>query len=183
MTKDEIILAANKVFGNFAQTCTAVNETVFFERPGRKWSVAENMQHLILSINTTTLAYALPKFLVKWIGGKPNRDSRTYDELLARYNKKIEEGGTASSRYVPKPIEIKYGKERMLANWKKATAKFILALQNKRTENDLDSYLVKHPLLGRITLRELCYFTIFHTVHHLETINTSTALSARNMQT
>ncbi len=171
MTKNEIITSAEDSFAQFYQTCSGFTETFFFERPAGKWSVAENMQHLILSINTTTLAYSLPKFLVKWIGGKPNRESRTYDEVQARYNKRLEEGATASSRYVPKPIEIKYGKEKLLSNWKKSTERFIRVLDNKRTEKDLDNYLVKHPLLGPITLRELCYFTIFHARHHAESIN------------
>ena len=171
MTKEEIIPAAEKIFSQFSKTCGGFDETAFFERPDGKWSVAENMQHLIISTNTTTLAYRLPKFLVKWIGGKANRDSRTYDEVLAKYNKRLEDGATASGRFVPRPIEIKYGKEKLLDSWNKATAAFIASLKTKRTEKDLDHYLVKHPLLGRITLRELCYFTIFHTKHHLHSLN------------
>lgn len=171
MTKEIILKEAEDSFASFGETCGAFNKNAFFERPEGKWSVAENMQHLILSLNTTTLAYALPKFLVKLIGGIANRDSRSYDELLDRYNKKIAEGATASSRYVPKPIEIKYGKDILLERWKAATAKFIRALRDNRTEQDLDHYIVKHPLLGPITLRELCYFTIFHTKHHLQSLN------------
>lgn len=34
----------------------------------------------------------------------------------------------------------------------------------------LDQYLAPHPLLGKITLRELGYFTIYHTEHHLAII-------------
>ena len=170
MTKTEIIPATQAIFNAFSVTCSSMDTAPFFERPDGKWSVAENMQHLIISTNTSTLAYALPKFLVRWIGGRPNRGSRTYEEILAKYNRRLEEGGKASSRFVPKPIEVKYGKEKLIGNWKKVTEKFIAALKNRRTENDLDNYLVKHPLLGRITLRELCYFTIFHTEHHLQGI-------------
>jgi hypothetical protein len=119
----------------------------------------------------TTLAYRLPKFLVRLVGGKPNRASRSYEELKARYYKKLADGGQASGRFVPKPIEIKYGKEKLLNNWQHATGGFIKALTRNRTEADLDKYLAKHPLLGRITLRELCYFTIFHTQHHLQAIH------------
>jgi len=171
MTKEIILKEAKDNFAGFAKSCSAFTETAFFERPGDKWSVAENMQHLILSINTTALAYSLPKFMVRLVGGTPKRNSSTYDELLARYNKKIAEGAKASSRYVPKPIEVKYGKDKMLQRWNAVTSKFTRALDNKRTEADLDRYQAKHPLLGPITLRELCYFTIFHTIHHLETID------------
>ena len=104
------------------------------------------------------------------VGGKPNRSSKSFDELSARYNKKLAEGAKASSRFIPKPIEIKYGKEKLISEWDKTTQKFITALKNNRTEADLDHYQAKHPLLGKITLRELCYFTIFHTEHHLKSI-------------
>ena len=170
MTKNEISAAAATIFNQLTDTCNTIKETDFFERPGEKWSVAENIQHLVLSTRTTTLAYSLPRFLVRWIAGTPNRDSRSFDELKEKYYKKLEAGGVATGRFKPKPIAEKYGKPKIMANWKNATAKFISAFEENRTEKDLDNYLVKHPLLGRITLRELCYFTIFHTVHHLNII-------------
>lgn len=170
MTKTEIITGAENIFNQFSEHCNSITENDFFKRPENIWSVAENLQHLIISTNTTTLAYQLPKFLVRWIGGTPNRPSRSYDELKTKYYKKLSEGGKASARFIPKPIQIKYGKQKLLDNWDKATSKFITSLTDKRTEDDLDNYLVKHPLLGRITLRELGYFTIFHTEHHLQSI-------------
>ena len=170
MTKTEIITAVENAFTKFSQTCNGIEDVTFFKRPDEKWSVAENVQHLIISTNTSSLAWYLPLFLVRWIGGTPNRNSRTYDELKDKYYKKLSEGGRASSRFVPKPIEIKYGKQKLMDNWNKAIAKFIKTLNKNRSENDLDNYLVKHPLLGRITLRELGYFTIFHTEHHLHSI-------------
>ena len=170
MSKQEIITASENMFTQFSETCNHIDEQVMFKKPGDKWSVAENIMHLIISTNTTALAYNLPKFLVKWIGGTPNRKSGTFDELKEKYYKKLSEGATASSRFVPKPIEIKYGRQKLQDKWNKATTKYILALTNNRTEADLDNYLVRHPLLGRITLRELCYFTVFHTKHHLNSI-------------
>ena len=170
MIKTEIIAGAENIFNQFSETCNAMAENVFFYQPENKWSVAENMQHLIISTNTTTLAYNLPKFLVRWIGGTPNRHSRSYDEVKEKYYKKLSDGGRASARFIPKPIQVKYGKQKLLDNWSRATSKFIISLTAKRTEDDLDNYLAKHPLLGRITLRELCYFTIFHTEHHLQSI-------------
>lgn len=170
MTKKEIISSLENVFTLFSETCNGIDETVFFKKNGEKWSVAENVQHLIISTNISSLAWYLPLFLVKWIGGRPNRNSRTFDELKNKYHHKLKEGGRASGRFVPKPIEINYGKQKLLDNWNKATARFISTLRKNRTEQDLDHYLVKHPLLGRITLRELACFTIFHTEHHLMSI-------------
>ncbi len=170
MTKTEIITASENIFKQLSNACNGFDELLFFKRPPNKWSGAENLQHLIISTNMTTLAYALPRFVVRWMAGKPNRNSKTFEEVKNKYYTKLSEGGRASGRFIPKPIEIKYGKQRLVDNWNTCTAKFIKALDKKRTEKDLDNYLVKHPLLGRITLRELCYFTIFHTEHHLQSI-------------
>jgi hypothetical protein len=43
-----------------------------------------------------------------------------------------------------------------------------------RKEAKLDNFIAPHPLLGKITLRELCYFTIYHTQHHLHNIKVMT---------
>ena len=174
MTKNEIITAASKIFSAFTHYCETIPDAVFFDKPTTKWSVAENVQHLIISTNTSTLAYSLPKFLVRWIAGTPNRQSRSYDELVAKYKTKLAEGGAATGRFIPKPIAINSGKKKLLRNWNKATTKHLAAL-TKNNDANLDLYLVKHPLLGRITLRELCYFTIYHTQHHLTIISTRTA--------
>jgi hypothetical protein len=172
LTKEQIITAAEKMFAAFSTACAGIDENIFFTRPAEdKWSVAENVQHLIISTNTTTLAYTLPVFIVRWIGGTPNRNSRSYEELADRYKEKLAAGGRASGRFIPKPMQIKYGKQKLLENWNKAAVKFIAALKNKTGESKLDDYLARHPLLGRITLRELCYFTIYHTEHHLNIIN------------
>ncbi len=179
MTKKEIITASENIFSLFSETCSLIKDTELFARPDNKWSVAENIKHLIISTSTTTLAYSLPKFLVRWMGGTPNRASGTYEELQEKYYKKLSDGAKASGRFIPKPIEVKYGKsarmnrsdgQKLLHNWNTATVKYIGALTAKRTEEDLDHYLARHPLLGRITLRELCYFTVFHTQHHLNSI-------------
>jgi hypothetical protein len=171
MNKQAIIAAAEKSFSAFTRYCNSIPGNAFFEKPGDKWSVAENVQHLIISTNMSTLAFSLPRFIVRWISGRPNRGSKTYDQLAGKYEQKLAAGGAATGRYIPKPITITATKERLLLNWEKATGKHLTALKNNRSEKDLDNYLVKHPLLGKITLRELCYFTIYHTEHHLNIIS------------
>ena len=175
LTKEQIISAAEKGFDAFTAICHAFNEAAFFEHTPGKWSAAENVKHLVVSTNTSTLAYTLPAFIVRLVGGKPNRNSRSYEELVDKYKAKLAAGGKASGRFVPRTIHIKYGKAKLLQEWKQSTTKFINALKNKTSETKLDDYLVRHPLLGRITLRELCYFTIYHTAHHLAIIQNRSA--------
>jgi len=36
MTKEEILIEADKIFGSFTATCSGIDEEIFFERPGQK---------------------------------------------------------------------------------------------------------------------------------------------------
>jgi hypothetical protein len=163
--KKELINAANEL----AEFCSSLTDEAFFFQPRDKWSAAQQVKHLVTATHTARLAFTLPKFVIKWIVGKPNRQSRTYDELLAKYKLKLQQGGRAGGRFVPKPTLPEYGKQRLLKDFQMAMTKSATVL-NKWKDEKLDQYIAPHPLLGKITLRELCYFTIFHTYHHLNSI-------------
>lgn len=154
----------------FLQYCSSLSDEQFFHQPGEKWSPAQQVRHLIISANKTKLAFSLPKFIIRWYVGKPNRASRSYDELVAKYKLKLEQGGRASAAFIPKPILSSYGKEKLLGQLKNSMDKLSGAIHKKWKEPQLDQYLAPHPLLGKITSRELGYFTIHHTYHHLESI-------------
>jgi len=166
----EIKYRLGKAAGDFTTHCSALSDEHFFYHPGEKWSAAQQVKHLVTATDTARLAFTLPKFMLRMAGGKPNRPSRTYDELVAKYKLKLEQGGRASGRYIPKPILPAYGKEKLLASFTKSMRRFAEALQKNWNEPQPDQYIVPHPLLGKVTLRELCYFTIHHTYHHLESI-------------
>ena len=167
LSKEEIILQAQEVSSRFSSFCSGISNELFFRQPAVKWSVAQNVTHLITSANMIRLAYRLPKFIVRIYGGKPNRTSRTYEELVAKYKLKLEQGGRASGRFIAKPVSEKEGKEKILQAFTKSMSPLIKAIQKNWNDPQLDRYIAPHPLLGKITLRELCYFTIYHTEHHL----------------
>ena|SRR5689334_4315389 len=168
MRKEEIIKASRNIFNEFSDTCLQIPDDKFFFQPAEKWSIAQNADHLIRSIKTTTLAYSLPKIFVRTLFGKPNRSSRTYEELVAKYKLKLQQGGKASGRYLPKTRLSK--KFRLVQRWQKENETYLEALDLKWKDEQFDHYLAPHPLLGKLTLRELCYFTIYHTEHHLNII-------------
>jgi hypothetical protein len=170
LSKEEIIKQLGAISTEFSSFFSGISNELFFRQPEEKWSVAQNVTHLITSANMTKLAYTLPKFMVSVYGGKPKRLSRTYDELVAKYKLKLEQGGRASGRFVAKPVSLKERKENILDTFNKAMEKLIAAINKNWNDTQLDQYIAPHPLLGKITLRELCYFTIYHTEHHLNII-------------
>jgi len=171
MSKEEILKQLRGVTAEFINSTSAIEPDTFFYQPKEKWSIAQNVNHLTISANATRLAFLLPKFIIRLYTGRPNRASRSYDELVTRYHMKLEQGGKASGRYIPKPISPATGKENLLQAFATSMDKLINAIEKKSNDPQLDQYIAPHPLLGKITLRELCYFTIYHTIHHLATIN------------
>jgi hypothetical protein len=170
LNKEEIIKQLHSATEEFTGYCSGIDTHSFFRQPVKKWSVAQNVKHLIISANTTRLAFLLPKFVVRLYAGKPNRPSRSYDELVNKYKTKLAQGGKASGQFIPAVISLKAGKENMLDAFTKSMNRLTGNIEKKWTDDQLDNYIAPHPLLGKITLRELCYFTIYHTYHHLDII-------------
>ena len=167
-SKEEIISALSQRIDEFNDYIMSLNQEQFEATPGDKWSAGQNLDHLIRSIRPLQIAYELPSGMLKFFFGLANRPSRSYTSLVEKYNLKLKQGGRASGPYIPKPISFtkKSGLVRKYDRHKKRLVQKIM----KKSEEDLDRYILPHPLLGKITLREMLFFTIHHNVHHLQLI-------------
>lgn len=154
--------------GNFADLINSLGETDYLGAPSGKWSAGQQLDHLVKSVQPVNLAFGLPAWLLRILFGNANRPSRTYDELVARYQAKLAAGGRAPSAFVPSPARWER-RTLLLLRFEKLTEKLIQKTQN-RSEEDLDTLLLPHPLLGKLTLREMLYFTIYHAQHHQNSV-------------
>ena len=164
--KPQIISALNEKIDAFNNFISPLNKELFEATPGGKWSAGQNLDHLIRAIKPLQPAYGLPKFVLRILFGKTNRPSRTYDELVTKYKTKLAAGGRASGPFIPPPISFER-KEALLKKYEGHKQKLVAKIE-KQSEADLDNYILPHPLLGKVTLREMLYFTIHHNEHHLE---------------
>jgi hypothetical protein len=135
-----------------------------------KWTAGQQLDHLIRAVKPLTQGFILPSFVFGLLFGKSNRPGKTYEELVEKYKQKLAAGGRASGRFIPPPILLSQ-KRDLVIKLNKLAAK--LASQVSRlSEQDMDTYILPHPLLGKLTLREMMYFTIYHVEHHQENIKT-----------
>jgi hypothetical protein len=162
--RDALIEKVN-AFNEFIST---LNKEEFEASPNGKWSAGQNLDHLIRAIKPLQLAFSLPKFILRLLFGKANRPSKTYDQLVDKYKTKLAAGGKASGPYVPGPVRFER-KFLLIRNYEKQKERLSGKIQ-KQNEADLDNYILPHPLLGKVTLREMLYFTIYHNQHHLESL-------------
>ncbi len=158
-----LLIENHKRFTGYLQTMP--DDAFVFAPPG-KWSAGQQLDHLVRSVSPVLLVCKLPCFLLKLLFGKPNRPGRSYDELVAKYKTKLLKGGRASGRFIPAAITPLQKQERI-----NTLTKLVAQLAEKvsrMSEEKLDGLLLPHPLLGKLTLREMMYFTAYHVVHHLE---------------
>jgi hypothetical protein len=164
MHKLEIQNSLRSKHKEFADLIVSLNDEDFTYRPAGKWSAGQQLDHIYRSVSALALGLSLPKFVIRLYAGKANRPSRDFEALVAKYKLKLEAGGKAAGRYIPKEIDTsqKNNLEKKLLHSVDGLCKKL----DRYNESQLDFYILPHPLLGKLTIREMLYFTIYHVKHH-----------------
>ncbi len=130
-----------------------------------KWSTGQHLIHLIKSTKPLNIAYRLPYFVLGWWQGLNNREERSYDGLVQRYQEKLAKVTVAApAGFQPEPAKQE-DKQQIIAELERQTHRLMKTMR-RQNENAMGRYLLPHPLLGRLTLREMLYFTVYHMSHH-----------------
>ncbi|MBK9730791.1 MAG: DinB family protein [Chitinophagaceae bacterium] len=168
MNKEVIIRQLKVNHQSFVDQIVSLNETAFnFSKEG-KWNAGQTLDHLARAVSTLRLAMLLPKQVFALLYGKANRPSKDYEGLVAKYQQKLAAGGKAHGRYLP--VNIPFNKRKKNADALQKSVITICRRLNGYSETALDTYILPHPLLGKITMREMMYFTIYHAQHHLQIV-------------
>ena len=134
-------------------------------------NAGQHLDHIIKSVAVLTKAFGVPRFILKSKFGVANRASRTSDTLIKRYLEKLKTAKPTPSRFQPVIINFNE-KEKAIEKLQKLVNKLCKRAM-RFSENKLDVYILPHPLLGKLTLRELLHFTSYHVKHHHELITES----------
>lgn len=164
MTKQEIILKLTQKHTDFVNMIAQLDDKQFTYAPAHKWTAGQQLEHIYRSVSPVLLAFTFPKFVPSLLFGKANRPSRDYNSLVEKYHSKLAGGGVASGRFVPKTVSL--GQKEKLKNEMVKTVAKLTKQIDQCTEEQLDKYILPHPLLGKLTFREMLYFTIYHAEHH-----------------
>lgn len=156
------LLENHRLFTDYIQS---LSTEVFTLSRNQKWTPGQQLEHIRRSVQPLAQGFRLPKWLIKMIFGKSNRPGRTYDELVKKYSLKLEEGGRASGRFLPKAVAISE-KNKIIDSLNKDLLSITKNLSTF-SESELDEIVLPHPLLGKLTIREMMYFTIYHAEHHM----------------
>lgn len=168
MNKSEILKKLAEGFSIMDNILRNTDEAFFYIKKDNKWSIAENCKHLSLSVNPLNTVFSLPNFTLLCLG-ELNRKASTYDEIVEKYLIELAKGAVAPTPFVPDVTLLDKTKFELIDELKNINDTFLKKVDGF-TEEDLDKYLIPHPVLGKLTIREMLYFTICHTLHHQKAI-------------
>jgi uncharacterized damage-inducible protein DinB len=168
-SKTEIISTLQASNQRVTEWFTEIPADIFFARQGEAWSASDNLDHLIKAHKPIAKVLKLPKTTLQATFGKPDKSSMAYEELCQIYRDEIARGAQASGRFLPdqeNPAGRREEKKKELVDeWSRASTELVLAAETW-DEGELDQYQLPHPILGKLTLREMLYFTIYHNLRH-----------------
>lgn len=148
----------------FGAMLDSLSPEQFLQQPGTAWTAGQQLAHIVASVKPVALAFALPKWGLRLWLGKSTRPSRDYAALVERYMGKLAAGGRAPARFVPKAVPLA-DKARLRKELDTAVARLVRR-SARYSDAELDTLLLPHPLLGKLTLREMLYFTLHHVDQH-----------------
>ncbi len=172
MTKKAIVEIVNDKHQELYDWLKGHPDELWVKGPQNKWNTGEHIVHLVQSGNALNKGLMLPKFYLKYKFGTNNRENRTYPQIVKKYQDKLAANPNAVSPISKEMPEITLAnKEAFILKLEKEKLKLIKKFQ-KFSDTDLDTYLLPHPLLGRMTIREIVMWTAYHTEHHHNILST-----------
>jgi hypothetical protein len=170
-TKDALIRSWEASHQGVAAFFEALPPHIFFSRPANAWSPADNLDHLVRSVKPLVKALKLNKERLRQMFGAPTQPSRPFSEIRDAYLQLLKNGAGAGGRFVPSQQdpaaeERESAKARWLEEWQRLGAALTESLGDW-SERELDEYVIPHPILGNLTVREMLFFISLHNVRHI----------------
>jgi DinB superfamily len=171
-TRDALLAELRRLHEASSIFWEAFSSDEFFTPVGGGWSPAGNVRHLNKSIGPLARALRLPRVALRVLFGKARKPSRTYAGLRDDYLAMLKAGAGAGS-FAPEPASEmpKDARHRVELMTKREdfTRQLWSAIGSWR-DQDLDRYVLPHPLLGKLTLREMLCFTLYHNYQHVRNV-------------
>lgn len=167
-TRSEITAALATRFDEAGTWFAQRPDATFDYAPPERWTEGQHLYHLILSAKPLNLTLRMPRIALRMRFGTAKAPGKSMEALAARYEATLAAGGKAPSRFVPPAVALK-DKPRLLEALRREGERLIKVAETW-SEQDLDKYVLPHPLLGDLTVRGMLFFTWHHMGHHLETL-------------
>lgn len=143
----------------------------FVLRVGDAWTPSEHLQHLSIAVSAVARGLSISPWILRLRFGRAPQPSRSFVALRDDYRERLTRGGRASGRFVPprerlSPEQATGRQAQILARWQRVNSRLVASLE-RWSDGNLDRIRLPHPILGKITTREMLFFIIYHGHHHI----------------
>lgn len=171
--RDEITTEFQNLYEQSVLFWEAFDTATFVTPYGTAWSPADHIRHLNRSMRALTRGLSLSKWKLWLRFGRTRRPSRTFVEVRDTYLNGLPGFSGRPNPYPPRPVEMTNGAqawrgEVMLEH--KAAVQNLLRAIAQWNERSLNRYQLPHPLLGKLTVREMLFFVLYHNWHHVNVV-------------
>ena len=142
--------------------------TTFFSPMGEHWPASDHLRHLTRSMTPLLPVLRVPRLALRVAFGSPEQPSRSIEAIGTLYAAALRSGATAG-RYTPRPDGSAHDQIRRdsIMDAHSETLRGLTQAMERWSEAQLDTHQLPHPLLGRLTVREMMLFTLLHNRHHV----------------
>jgi len=131
-----------------------------------KWSNGGHLDHLRKSTRAMNKGLEINKLILRFKFGTLKRAELDYDSVTSKYLELSEGKRKAPSGVQPDALT---GSDRTrVIDWYRQELTAMKGHINKLSEKQLSKYVLPHPLLGMMSLREMVLWNAMHTEHHLK---------------
>ncbi|HUH73429.1 MAG TPA: DinB family protein [Chitinophagales bacterium] len=167
-TKQDLMIQLDALTEQYQKVIANNSIEILNIRIDNKWSIFQNIDHINKSNRMTAIGFKTPKMALGVLFGKSKNGSRSTQEIIQLYNEHLKKG--AKSPYILTAKDwFSSSNTELLQQYNEQISSLKSSIQDW-SEEDLNRYCIKHPILGKITGLEMWSFTVYHQFHHMRTI-------------
>jgi len=161
MVKQELIAVFVANHQQVVQYIDGLEDSKFSYRYQDKWTAGEHLAHILLTITPFPKVLSSKAFISAQFG-TVDRQIWDYETVLHHY---AQTSLKAPESYLPKD-EVLYHQKAAIISGMQQHLTDIKNLLSNYSEEELDTLVLPHPLLGKLTIREMFYLMAYHPLHH-----------------
>ena len=170
-TREELLSALSDAERRVAEFFESLSADELMRRVGSAWTAAEQLDHLNTSLSAVTRGFSAPRLVLRLRFGRARKPSRGFAQLRDDYRARLAAGGKAPGAFVPQQETLTHAqaeirRQDLVARWHRVNGRLRTGLESW-SEKQLEVIRLPHPLLGKITAREMAFFAIYHADHHI----------------
>lgn len=172
-TKAELAAAFAQLQAESQAYLEALPLAVFFAPQGNAWTPAAHVRHLTGPPQLVGQVIRIPKIVLRVAFSSAEAQSRDFTTVRAAYLAALARGAQAPALFTPsaKPpsVNLEASRMQLIGRLTEAVDRLIASVSSW-DEGALDHYRLPHPFLGRLTIREMICFLLYHHAHHVRRV-------------